>query len=130
MHIVESPNPPNDMRRSYGIWGKLFGWFWAINPCILVESSQLSMKVINSFVVQKKTFQVFRFQCTLNIYTELHTTIALHIASFLGITMQAQRAQDVRFHCMSDGSKRYQKKQGQTGRQQTKFEVEDVCFKP
>ena len=59
MHIVESPNPPNDMRRSYGIWGKLFGWFWAINPCILVESSQLSMKVINSFVVQKKNISGF-----------------------------------------------------------------------
>ena len=33
--------------------GKLFGWFWAINPCILVESSQLSIKGINSFAVKK-----------------------------------------------------------------------------
>ena len=48
------------------------------------------MKGMKSFVIKKKTFQVFRFQCIWNIYTELHMAMASHVALLIGITRQAQ----------------------------------------
>ena len=86
MHIVDFQNPPNDTKRSFGIWGKLLIGFWPIMSCSSFESSQTSMKGMKS----KKTFQVFRFQCTLNIYNELHMAIASHVAFLIGITRHAQ----------------------------------------
>ena len=88
MHIVDFPNPPNDTKRSFGIWSKLLIGFWPIMSCRSFESSQTSMKGMKSFV--KKTFQVFRFQCTLNIYNELHMASASHGAFLIGITRHAQ----------------------------------------
>ena len=48
MHIVDFQNPPNDTKRSFGIWGKLLIGFWPIMSCSSFESSQTSMKGMKS----------------------------------------------------------------------------------